>query len=40
MHLPYDSIGRTYGRIALQAHGAKNPTEVWFKDLEILVPEK
>jgi hypothetical protein len=24
------------GRIALQAHGAKRPTEVWFKDIEVL----
>lgn len=40
LHLPHDPTGRTYGRIALQAHGAKNPTEVWFKDLEVLVPER
>jgi hypothetical protein len=24
------------GRIAVQAHGAKRPTEVWFKDIEVL----
>lgn len=40
MHLPNDTIGRTEGHIALQTHGAKRPTEVWFKDIAVLVPEK
>lgn len=40
MHLPDDTPGRTEGHLALQAHGAKRPTEVWFKDIEVLVPEK
>jgi hypothetical protein len=38
--LPNDSQGRLEGIMALQAHGAKNPTDVWFKDVEVLVPEK
>ena len=38
--LPNDTQGRKQGHIALQAHGAKRPTDVWFKDIEILVPEK
>lgn len=28
------------GHIAIQAHGAKNPTEVWFKDIAVLVKAK
>lgn len=36
MHLPNDTVGRKEGHIALQAHGAKRPTEVWFKDIEVL----
>ena len=38
--LPNDTQGRKQGHIALQAHGAKRPTDVWFKDIQILVPEK
>lgn len=38
--LPNDTQGRKEGHIALQAHGAKRPTDVWFKDIEVLVPEK
>lgn len=35
--IPNDAQGVTLdGRLALQAHGAKNPTEVWFKDIEVL----
>lgn len=35
--IPNDAEGVTLdGRIALQAHGSKNPTEVWFKDIEVL----
>jgi hypothetical protein len=36
--LPNDAQGRLEGRIALQVHGSKRPTEVWFKDVEVLVP--
>ena len=36
--LPNDAQGRTEGHIGLQAHGSKNPTDVWFRDVEILVP--
>lgn len=36
---PNDSAGKTEaGVLGLQAHGAKNPTEVWFKGMEVLVP--
>lgn len=38
--LPNDTQGRKEGHIALQAHGSKNPTEVWFKDIEVLTPMK
>jgi hypothetical protein len=38
--LPKDTQGRKEGHIALQAHGAKRPTEVWFKDVAILQPAK
>jgi hypothetical protein len=34
--LPDDTPIRTAGRIALQCHGAKRDTEIWFKDLEVL----
>lgn len=37
--LPDDTKGRLDGVIALQCHG-RMPTEVWFKDIEILVPAK
>jgi len=37
--LPDDTKGRLEGVIALQCHG-RMPTEVWFKDIEILVPAK
>ncbi len=40
VNLPNDAVGRTEGYIALQSHGAKWPTEVWFKDIAVLVPEK
>lgn len=37
VEIPNDAEGVTLdGRIALQAHGSKRPTEVWFKDIEIL----
>jgi hypothetical protein len=36
--LPDDAQGRAGGHIALQAHG-KMETEVWFKDIAVLVPE-
>jgi hypothetical protein len=36
--LPNDTQGRKEGHIALQAHGSRNPTDVWFRDIEILVP--
>jgi peroxiredoxin len=38
VNLPDDSAGRLDGHIALQAHGARRPTEVWFKDIAVLVP--
>lgn len=38
--LPKDTQGRKEGHIALQVHGSKNPTEVWFKDIEILEPAR
>ncbi|MEN6533599.1 MAG: DUF1080 domain-containing protein [Bryobacteraceae bacterium] len=37
--LPNDAQGRLEGHIALQVHG-KFDTDVWFKDVAILVPEK
>lgn len=37
--LPDDTKGRLDGVIALQCHG-RMPTEVWFKDIEVLVPAK
>jgi len=40
MELLNDTIGRLEGQIALQAHGSRRPTEVWFKDIAVLVPEK
>ena len=40
MELPDDTPGRTEGHLALQAHGSRRPTEIWFKDIEILVPER
>ncbi len=38
--LPNDTQGRKEGHLALQAHGSKRPTEVWFKDIAILQPVK
>lgn len=38
LYLPDDTQGRTEGVLALQTHGAKRPTSVWFKDIELLVP--
>lgn len=38
--LPNDTQGRKEGRIAVQIHGAKRPTEIWFKDVAILEPVK
>ena len=26
------------GHLALQAHGIKRETEIWFKDIEVLAP--
>ncbi len=40
LELPGDTAGRLEGVIGLQAHGAKRPTEVWFKDIEILEPAR
>jgi hypothetical protein len=37
MELLNDTPGRTEGHLGLQAHGSRRPTEVWFKDLELLV---
>jgi hypothetical protein len=38
LDLPNDTQGRLEGHIALQTHGAKKPTRVWFKDIAILAP--
>lgn len=38
LELPDDTAGRLEGVLGLQAHGSKNPTEVWFKDIEVLAP--
>lgn len=40
MFLPDDRPGRLEGHLALQAHGSRRPTEVWFKDIAVLVKEK
>ena len=40
LDLPDDKQGRLDGRLALQVHGAKRPTEIWFKDVSILQPAK
>jgi hypothetical protein len=37
--LPDDTQGRLEGHIALQTHGSRRPTEVWFKDVAVLAPE-
>ena len=39
LNLPDDTAGRVDGHIALQTHGSKKPTEVWFKDIAVLVKE-
>jgi hypothetical protein len=36
VELPNDKGISPEGHIALQVHGAKNPTDVWFKDVEVL----
>jgi hypothetical protein len=36
--LPNDAQGRAEGRIALQCHGNKRETEIWFKDIAVLQP--
>lgn len=38
--LPNDTQGRKSGRLALQAHGAKRPTEVWFQRVDVLTKAK
>jgi hypothetical protein len=40
VELPNDKGISPEGHIALQVHGAKNPTEVWFKDVEVLEPAR
>jgi hypothetical protein len=40
LELPDDKQGRKEGRLALQVHGAKNPSEVWIQSIEVLVPSK
>jgi len=37
--LPDDAQGRTEGHIALQVHGDPQGTDIWFRGVEILVPE-
>lgn len=39
LDLPNDTQGRLEGNLALQAHG-RMETEVWFKDIAVLVPER
>jgi hypothetical protein len=34
--IPNDAQGRLEGRLGLQVHGNKRPTEIWFKDVEVL----
>lgn len=34
--LPNDVQGRSEGRLGLQVHGSKAPTEIWFKSVEVL----
>jgi len=34
-----DDPGRLEGRVGLQVHGSKRPSEVWFKDIAVLVRE-
>jgi hypothetical protein len=38
--LPNDTQGRKEGRLGLQAHGSKRPTDVWFKSVEVLAKAK
>jgi len=38
--LPDDAQGRTSGRIALQCHGSKRESEIWFRDVEVLAPAR
>jgi hypothetical protein len=38
--LPDDAQGRAEGRVALQCHGNKRETEIWFKDIEVLTPSR
>jgi hypothetical protein len=40
MELPDDRQGRLEGVLGLQTHGSKRPTEIWFKDIALLAPEK
>jgi hypothetical protein len=39
LFLPDDTAGRTEGVLGLQAHGSRRPTEMFFKDIEVLVAE-
>ncbi len=36
VNLPNDTAGRLEGHIALQAHGSKRPTDIQFKDIEVM----
>jgi hypothetical protein len=36
--LPNDAQGSLEGHLALQAHGSKRETEIWFKNIEVLAP--
>jgi hypothetical protein len=40
LDLPNDTKGRTEGILGLQTHGSKKPTEIRFKDIELLTPQK
>jgi hypothetical protein len=40
LDLPNDTQGRLEGVIGLQAHGSRRPTDVWYKDIELLEKAK
>lgn len=39
LELLNDTPGRLEGRLGLQTHGSKRPTEIWFRDIEVLAPQ-
>ena len=38
--LPNDASGRREGRMGMQVHGSRNPTEVWFREVSVLEKAK